>query len=310
MICLTDRIEGVLKLGRQKGETMKRVLSTQDCPGIGRAYGLKPLLSKILLHPLLWCLLLSPVSAYPKAADLTQMSLEELMKLQISTVQAASKYEQKTTEAPSRITIITSDQIKKYGYRTLADILRSVGGFYVSYDRNYTYLGVRGFSRPGDYNSRILLLIDGHRINDNLYDTAAIGTEFILDIDLIDKVEIVRGPSSSIYGSNALFGVINVITKKGRSLNGLETSGEVGGFRTLKGRLSYGDQFQNGMELLLSGTAWGSEGATSLYYPEYADPATNNGYAENRDGDRSYSLFSSVSFGDLTLQGAGRYFFE
>jgi iron complex outermembrane receptor protein len=218
-------------------------------------------------------------------------------------VQTASRYEQKTTEAPSSVNIVTSDQIKKYGYRTLADILRGLPGFYVSYDRNYHYLGVRGFSRPTDYNTRLLLLIDGHRINDNIYDTATIGTEFVLDIDLIDKVEIVRGPSSSIYGSNAFFGVINVLTKKGRSLRGLESSGEVGGLGTLKGRLTYGDQFQNGMELLLSGTAYRSKGEKSLFYPEYADPATNNGYAEKMDGDRSYSLFSTLSFGDLTLQG-------
>src|SRR5581483_11497928 len=95
----------------------------------------------------------------------------------IPSVYSASKHEQKVTEAPSSVSIITSDEIKKYGYCTLADILQNVNGFFVTYDRDYSYLGIRGFNRPGDFNSRILLLIDGHRLNDNQYDQAGLGTE-------------------------------------------------------------------------------------------------------------------------------------
>jgi outer membrane receptor for ferrienterochelin and colicins len=146
--------------------------------------------------------------------DLTKFGIEDLMKIEVATVVSASKYKQKVTEAPSSVSIITSDEIKQYGYRTLADILRSLRGFFVTSDRNYNYIGARGFSRPGDYNTRFLILLDGHRLNDNIYDQAYIGTEFIIDVDLIDRVEIIRGPSSSLYGTNAFFGVINVITKE------------------------------------------------------------------------------------------------
>jgi outer membrane receptor for ferrienterochelin and colicin len=170
-------------------------------------------------------------------ADLTQLPIEELMNIKVS---IASKFPQKTMEAPSSVTIITAADIKTYGYRTLADIVRSVPGMSVTYDRNYDYIGIRGLGRTGDYNSRILLLVDGYRINDPIYDTAAIGTEFPVDVDLIDKVEIVRGPGSSIYGNNAVLGVINVITKHGKNFNGTEASGELASFGTDKERLSYG----------------------------------------------------------------------
>jgi len=86
--------------------------------------------------------------------DLSQLSLEELMNLKVDTVYGASKFEQKVTEAPSSVTIITADEIQKYGYRTVSDLLQSVPGFYVTNDRNYSYIGVEGISRPTDYNTR------------------------------------------------------------------------------------------------------------------------------------------------------------
>ena len=237
------------------------------------------------------------------APDLLKLELEELMEIKVAVVYGASKFEQKVTEAPASVSIITSDEIKKYGYRTLADILKSVRGFYVNYDRNYHYAGIRGFARPGDYSTRFLLLVDGHRINDNVYNQAAIGTDFILDVDIIERVEVIRGPGSSLYGSNAFLGVINVITKRGRNIGKVEASGEGRSFETYKGRLTYGNQFKNGLEILLSGSAYDTQGQ-DLYFKEFDDPATNNGSAENRDYDRYHSLFSNLSFKDFTFQSA------
>src|SRR5207247_1263804 len=188
--------------------------------------------------------------------------------MEVPVVEAASKYRQKTTEAPSSVTIITSDEVKKYGHRTLADVLQTVPGMYVTYDRNYAFLGVRGVNL-GDNNNRVLLLVDGHRLNNSLSDSAYIGTEFILDVDLIDRVEIIRGPGSSLYGNNAFFGVINVITRKGPDMTGIgaEGSGEIGSFDTWKGRATWGSKFENGLEMLLSGSFYSSDGQDRLYYP-------------------------------------------
>ena len=127
----------------------------------------------LLFWHFLCVLLLLAVSARAdnstnQTQDLTELSLEELMQIKVPVVYSASKFEQKATEAPSSVTVITSDEIKRYGYRTLGDILASVQGFYVSYDRNYDFLGARGVNL-GDFNSRILLLIDGHRINNDLF---------------------------------------------------------------------------------------------------------------------------------------------
>ncbi len=235
---------------------------------------------------------------------------EEAMLFQeIPSVYGASKYEQKVTEAPSSVSIITSSEIKKYGYRTLADILRSVRSFYITYDRNYSYVGVRGFGRPGDYNSRILLLIDGHRTNDNIFNQAFVGAEAIIDVDLIERVEVIRGPGSSLYGSNAFFAVVNVITRRGRNLKGAEVSAEAGSFEAYAARLSYGNRFQNGLELIVSGTGHDSKG-DRLYFSEFdpassTDPrAANGGFADRADYDRHRSFFTKAALQDFTFEGA------
>lgn len=233
-----------------------------------------------------------------------EMFSDELLLFQeIPSVFGASKYEQKVTEAPSSVSIVTAEEIEKYGYRTMADILRRVRSFYVTNDHNYEYVGVRGFGRPGDYNGRILVLIDGHRVNENIYDSWAPGRDFIIDVDLIDRLEVIRGPSSSLYGTGAFFGVINIITKRGRDLQGTEMSVSGASHDSYDTNVIYGDRYDNGLEMIVSGTAYDSEGR-DWYYPAFDDPATNNGVADGQDMERNYNGFFKASFADWTMSGA------
>jgi outer membrane receptor for ferrienterochelin and colicins len=238
------------------------------------------------------------------SSDLSKLSIEDLMRIDVDTVYGASKFQQKITEAPASVTIVTDDQIRKYGYRTLAEVLRSVPGFFVDYDRNYSYAGVRGFSRPGDYSSGLLLLIDGHRTNDNVYDSPNFGTEFILDVDLIKRVEVIRGPASVLYGSNAFFGVINIITKRGRDIRGPEISADVGSLGTYRARATYGFDPLKGPEMLFSGTIYDSHGNQNLFFPEFDSPATNNGIAVDADRDMFHNFFASVQYHNFSIQAA------
>jgi len=231
-------------------------------------------------------------------------SSEELILFQeIPSVFGASKYEQKPSEAPASITVISSEEIQRYGYRSLTDILRSVRGFFITYDRNYSFVGVRGFGRPGDYNTRILLLQDGHRINDNVYDQASVGSESVIAVETIDRVEIIRGPSSSIYGTNAFFAVVNVITKSGRQMKGTELTANVASYSTLDGQVAYGNRFGTGVEAYVYGSYYDSNGQ-DLYYPEFDDPATNNGWANGDDRDKAVRFFGKLSSGNFSLEGA------
>ncbi len=244
------------------------------------------------------------VIAETEFADLeSSLDDEELLFGDIPSVFSASKYEQKVTEAPARISIVTADEIQRYGHRTLMDVLNTLPGFQTTYDRSYTYVGTRGFGVPGDFNTRILMLVDGHRINENIYDGVFADWGFAVAIDLIDRVEVVRGPASSLYGSSAFFGVINVITKRGRDLQGTEISAAAGSQNSYQGRISYGERFDNGFEMLISASGYDSDGNGQLYYAEFDDPASNNGIAENADDATNRNLFAKLSYGDFTLSG-------
>lgn len=247
-------------------------------------------------------LLLSTLNV--QAAELVNIAAsgdESLFLQEIPAVYAASKYEQKVSEAPSSVSIITAEEIRRYGHKTLVDILRSVRGFYSSYDRNYSYLGVRGFGRPTDYNNRVLVLIDGHRINEGIFDGAYIGTEFMLSVDLIDRVEVIRGPGSSLYGTNAIFAVINVITKRGRDLRGGELSGELMSYDTKAATVSYGSKTSNGLEWIASASSYHSTGQ-DLFFPEFNSPSTNNGNAVGIDADKAQRTFGKMTYGNLTVE--------
>lgn len=215
----------------------------------------------------------------------------------VPSVFAASKYDQPLTEAPADVSIVTRAEILRYGWRTLADVLRGVRGFLVTNDRNYAYAGVRGFARTGDYNGRILLTVDGHRVNDTIYDQALLGTEGPVDLDLVERVEIVRGAGSSLYGSNAFFGVINLITRKGRDVGGVEASLLGGTQSTYGARLTAGDRVGTRSEYLLSITAGRTDGDDVLEFPALG------GAAHDSDADRWVKALAQWRTGGLTLSG-------
>ena len=248
-------------------------------------------------------------SGEPRAEALGAMSLEQLMQMRIDTVYGASKYEQKVTRAPASVTILTADDIGRFGYRTLAEALRSIRGLYVSDDRNYSYLGTRGFLRPGDYNSRILLLVDGHRINEGVFDSAYFGRDAPVSVDMIERIEFVRGPSSSIYGSSAFFGIVNVVLKQAKEIDGASVSAAAGSLGTHEGTFQLGHTAANGVESTLAASWFESHGHRSLYFPEF-DPAisadaraADGGIARDRDGEHAVGVTGSLARGSLRLAG-------
>ncbi len=224
-------------------------------------------------------------------SSLLEMSFDNLVDVEIST---ASSYTQKLKDVPSSASVVTAEDIKTYGYQTLSDVLATMPSILITNDRNYDYISVRGFSRLGDYNTRILLLVDGIRVNDNIFNQGYIGEEAIVDIHMIERVEFIPSSGASLYGDNAFFGVINVITKQAKDINGLETTAEAGSYQRFKGSMRYGQTFENGASLVLSASSLDSHGQ-DWRYREFA------GKAKDLDGERSKKLSAKLSIDDFKL---------
>ncbi|PPC96407.1 MAG: TonB-dependent receptor [Methylotenera sp.] len=255
---------------------------------------------KFLLSAMLVFHSLLPIAAQAEHAhtdqpDLTQASLEHLLQLEVTT---ASKIARQVSDARSAVSIVTADDIKTYGYRTLAEILSSMRGLNITNDRSYDFLGGRGYSSPGDYSGRIMLLVDGIQMNDNVYNQSYLGNDGIVDTELIERVEYVSGPGSVAYGNNAFFGIINIITKNGNDFNGGQTALSTGSYNTQKARATYGKRLNNGIDLVVSASGLNSEGQ-SLRFPE-----TNNGVARHLDSQQNQRLFTKIQ-GDSWSVNAG-----
>lgn len=128
-------------------------------------------------------------------------------------VVGAAKREQSLGNVASAVTVVSGDRLRRMGYRTVAEALRGVAGVFVTDDHMTERVGVRGLQVLGDFNSRLLVLVDGATVNEPWGGFAGLGWDGFLTIDEIARIEVIRGPVSSVYGTNAFFGIINVVTR-------------------------------------------------------------------------------------------------
>jgi outer membrane receptor for ferrienterochelin and colicins len=229
------------------------------------------------------------------------MTLEQLTHVKVV---SAALHPQTLEDAPASVTVITAEDIRKFGYRTLGEALANVRGFYLNNDRSYTTVGVRGFDLPGDYSSHILVLVNGHNMADNVFDYMLyFGNDFPIDMNLIKQIEIIRGPSSALYGTNAVFATINIITKSPGEAGPLTLTADTGSFGEKKGQLTETASFGN-VRLLLSGSVYNNTGESPLFFPQYDTPQNNYGNAVDMNGERGYHFFSTLGWGNWTVTAA------
>lgn len=234
-----------------------------------------------------------PANAGP---NLEQMSLEQLMNISIT---SAAKYEQKQHEVAAAVSVITRKDIRTYGWRTLNEALASLPGIHPTYDYQYEYFGSRGLGLPGDFNSRVLITINGNRINDATYDQGPTGRDFPLDIDLIERIEFIPGPGGAVHGLNAMVGVVNIITRNGSGVKGTELSTSYQTAETMpQERVTFGKKFDNGTDAIISASGLQSRGTDHFFNYGDADIA---GVAHRMNGENVKQLFARATHGPLSF---------
>ncbi|MFT3933648.1 MAG: TonB-dependent receptor [Chitinophagaceae bacterium] len=226
-------------------------------------------------------LLFAQKDTVPGVNKLLELSLEDLMNIKVVT---ATGYLQTASEAPSTVTVITAQQIAERGYEQLEDALRDIPGIDMIHVNGYapTLIYFRGMY--GAENLRALLMIDGIVENNILGSNDFAGPAYSLHN--IERVEIIWGPVSALYGANAFGGVINMITKKGSSVNGLQAMQGFGTFNTSFEKINFGlkkDKF----EFAIAGTLFSTRGPSF----ENRDPNYSASFV-----DKAYSLNASLSY--------------
>jgi outer membrane receptor for ferrienterochelin and colicins len=151
-------------------------------------------------------------AAEEPAAPGEGVDLEELL------VITATLHEQSVMDAPASITVITASDIAAHGYRSLAEILANVIGFNEVSDTNEEIVGTRGVF--ASTTNKTLFLINGHRMNDLLL--GRYNVDQYLGMEAVERIELIRGPVAPLYGTGALVGVVNIITKRGRDIDGTQ----------------------------------------------------------------------------------------
>lgn len=147
---------------------------------------------------------LSAISDQNLSIDATSIDFEQLLQTEYI---PASHIANNVNKASSAVAVVTAQDIKDYGYRTLGEILGSMRGLQVFQNYHYNFLGGRGFSAPGEYAGRIAVLIDGYRADDGMFGQSYLGPDGLLDVAMIEKVEYIPGGGSAGYSSGALLGL-------------------------------------------------------------------------------------------------------
>jgi len=213
--------------------------------------------------------------------QLLNLSVEQLLNVKVVT---ASGFLQNASQAPSTITVITARQIQERGYEQLEDALRDVPGIDMVHINGYapTLIYFRGMY--GAENLRALLMIDGIAENNILGSNDMAGPAY--NLHDVERIEIIWGPMSSLYGANAFGGVINIISKKGGQIKGVRVQEGLGNYSTRLTTLNAG--FQKGH--------WEGAVAGTLYYTDGPRFTNRDPYYNASFVDNAYSYKGELSY--------------
>src|SRR6202162_3065305 len=223
--------------------------------------------------------------------DVTALSMEDLMNIQVTSV---SKRTQKVADAAAAIFVITQEDLRRSGATSIPEALRLVPGLEVArIDENKWAIGSRGFN--GRFDNKLLVLIDGRSVYTPLFSGVYWNVQDVM-LEDIDRIEVIRGPGATLWGANAVNGVINIITKKAKATQGAVVT--AGGGNEERGSVAgrYGDKIGSDVSYRVYGKYF--DWAPS----QYANGGTaNDGWEAQRGGFRAdYTPAGSNSF---TLQG-------
>ncbi len=256
---------------------------------------------RVSVSVLLLVMLTAAVSAAPadqpdtEVRDLKTLSLEELMQIDVTTVSRASE---RRIDAPAAVTVITAEDIRRYGVDTLADALKLADSVSVArFNGGSWAIATRGFSAIT--NNKLLVMIDGRSVYTPLFGGVFWEAQHVPLPDL-DRIEIIRGPAGTLWGPNAINGVVNIITKRASDTPGVLVRGVTGSRELAHVVGRYGGQINSGAAYRLYGVG-----------SDFDSPQLQDGTSAREDRRMRQAGgrvdFEMANQAHLTVQGDANY---
>ncbi len=232
-----------------------------------------------------------------------QVDLRDVVLPPVREIAAASRAVESVDDAPASVTVITAQELEAFGYPTLLEALRGVRGFALSYDSTYGNASVRGLGRANDFSNRLLVLGDGAVLNEDILYQPFIHYDGRVDLGDVERIEIVRGPGSVLYGTGAVSGVINLVTRGRDEPTGVELAASTADDAVARARADVRLRFgrDSGAWASLAGAR--SQGRTvDLFFDEDGDGRVEPHPAHDFDRFDAWTAAGRVWHHDLTLQ--------
>lgn len=251
-------------------------------------------MNRILAFAVLTATLPSPSGAQQKPPDLTNASLEDLMNVEVTSV---SKKEQKLSHTASAVFVITAEDIRKSGATNIPDLLRMVPGIQVAQINSDTWaITARGFN--GQYSNELLVLIDGRTVYSPVFAGVYWDVQNV-PLENIERIEVIRGPGATVWGANAVNGVINIITKKSSDTQGGLVTGGGGTYEQGFGTIRYGGTAGNNTTYRANLFGFNRDHLPGLTGPSNDDSwhALTGGFrVDSKIGDNNSLMFEGDSY--------------
>ncbi len=219
----------------------------------------------------------------------------------ISEVASASRVAERVKDAPASVSLVSAREIEAFAYTGTADALAGLPGLYYSNDKVYDTIGMRGYGPQGTYGNRVVVQIDGHTMNDSWVDASYHQFELLSDIYAFDRLELVKGPNSVLYGSGAFQGVIGLVSPE---LDDPYVRSRVGvGGVSTGGARAYAhvrEPFEDGGVSVSAGVT-GSPGVDVFSESRVGSAEAPDGFARDLGGFETYTVRGSAQWGDLKL---------
>ena len=216
-------------------------------------------------------------------------------------VVAASRATERVEDAPSSVSLVGERELATFAPPTIAEAVRGVPGVYLSDDRSYVTLGMRGLGRLGSYGNRILVTYDGQAMNDDWIGSSYVGYDGLTDLGDVQRIEVVRGPGSVLYGTNALSGVINVVSRD-VTATGVEAGISTNQSGVARARVRGDAKFGKDAGAWAS-VSLGRGNGRQFYFPEYVgSPGAADGVARDVDGFQAGTFRGRAFWKFISLQ--------